>query len=101
MPQCEHSLVELQNRVGIFQFRSHIVSLITRRNGQPGRSLAEAGVGTLIPLHGSALAVSALLFRPTQLPNGVLHVLLTFGIVFLHPARSAVINDCAASYRYL
>src|SRR6266849_8949440 len=99
MPQCEQSLVELQNRVGIFQLRSDIVSLIARRNGQPGRSLAEAGIGALIPLHGSALAVSALLFRPTQLPNGILHVLPAFGIVVCHLDLFAVIHDRCATER--
>src|SRR5207249_6699669 len=72
---------------------------VARRNRQPRNGLAEARIGTVIPLHGSALAVAALLLGPTDFADRVLYIFLAFGIVVLHPDLFAVVHDGGASQR--
>ena len=45
------------------------------------------------PLHGSALAVTALLFGPAGQANGIFHVLLVRGRRGLHPDFVAVVEE--------
>src|SRR5207302_2361113 len=66
----------------------------TGRHGQP-RALrrTEPGVLRCVSLHGCAFTVAALLLRPPELPDGILHVFLANGISGPHADLFAVVHE--------
>ena len=70
-----------------------------RRHRQPWSFFAKAGVGVVIPLHGRALTIAALLLRPAQLPDGVFHLVTAFRIIVLHADLFTVVHDGRAAQR--
>jgi hypothetical protein len=63
--------------------------------------LAEARIGSVIPLHGSAFTISAFFLRPSQLANGILDVFLALRVVVLHPNLFPVIHDRGSAQRQI
>ncbi len=77
----------------MFQLAGYIVGLVAHRDRQPGDAGGESRIRAIVPLHGSSLTVTALVFGPAPLALGILHILLELGIVVLHPDLFAVIQN--------
>src|SRR2546423_7428009 len=73
--------------------------LETYGHRQPRLPVGEAGIGTVIPLHGRALAIAALLLRPTASSDRIFDFVASLRVVILHADLFAVVHDGRAAQR--